>query len=1105
MFSLEVSNRTEILAAGLAEWLRPPLPDPLAPEIIVVQSAGMARWLSLALADAHGVCAHADFRFPAEFIWEVLRRLSPGLPEASAWDERVLTWRVLAELDRLPAEPRYAPLAPYLGDDLGRYQLARRVAGAFTRYLIYRPDWVAHWERGGDEHWQAVLWRRLLGSQPAGAAPHRATLEALARARLRAGDPGGAADGGDAALPARVSVFGIPHLPPAHLDFFAALGARTEVRLFLFNPCREYWGDVVPERALARRGLDPARAETLYFQAGNPLLASLGRQGRDFLDAAQDVATETVESFAAPEPEADRQTLLARLQADILDLRAGDLAGVEPDDSVQVHACHGPLREVEVLYHQLLARFEADPGLRPGDVVVMAPDIEAYAPHVEAVFGTAAVPIPYAVADRPPAAESPLVAAFFRLLGLPQSRFEAGELLALLDVPALRRRFGVEAADLAQIQRGVSEAGVRWGVDEAGRGALGLPATPLHSWRAGLQRLLWGYALPAGGTALFAGTLPAGPVGDGEASLLGRFQGFCEAAFELVTSLARPRPPCAWADDLRALLVRFFAPDDEDRAAFECLLAAVAGLAADAELAGFGAPLPLAAVRRHLMQVLEPARGGGRFLSGGVTFCALLPMRSVPFKVVCLLGLDDGAFPRRDVTPGFDLMAAEPRRGDRSRRDEDRYLFLEALLSARDLLYLSYVGASPRDNAVIPPSALVSELLGVLCAGLSGPAREARLARFVTRHPLQAFSRRYFTGDPRLPCFDPALARAGRLAGRGRGVPAEFVSRPLPEPGPAWRTVSLAQLLRFYRRPAGFFLRERLGVRLAEETPAPATREPFALDGLGEWSLDQYLLRLCREAQGLPAPENFTQADFAQDAAAGGPAPGFEAAWERAVAADLLPHGAVGRATCRRRWERVTALAERLPSPDQDLPPLSLAFEVGDYRLTGRLDGLTRQGLVLHRAGRRRACDTLELWLRHLALNAALAGGAGPGAALVAVPATSRWHGLDGSVILAPVANAPVLLAELLEIYAQGLRRPLHFCPEVSLAQAASGEDAVCQKARSAWQKLLDQPGREADGYRYAFREAEVLGEEFVRLAQAVFGPLLAALGSAPATGPDRD
>ncbi|MCC6135434.1 MAG: exodeoxyribonuclease V subunit gamma [Candidatus Contendobacter sp.] len=1075
MFHVHQSNRLEILTDRLAELLRQPLRSPLAQEIIITQSNGMARWLALRLADRLGVCANLSFQFPATFLWEMSRAVLRYLPPTSAFEKPILTWRLMALLRDMEDTPRFAEPRAYLGsgdDDFRRYELAVRLADCFDQYLIYRPDWIEKWEAGEDDHWQSELWRRL----GQGGEAHRVQVQHRFRTVLDHGEVN------RRRLPERVAILGIAALPPLVLELLAGLARHLDVHLFLLNPCQEYWGDILAERDLARLGeeVDPDEA---YLTVGNPLLASLGKQGRDFIDALQAYPRAETDDFAEPVG----AELLQQVQADILHLRDRGSDDCPPlvlqptDRSVQVHVCHGPMREVEVLHDQLLALFEANRDLRPSDVMVMAPDIAAYGPLLEAVFDTAPPErrIPFSIADQGLQTENPLVEVFFELLDLGGGRFDAVQVLSLLEPAAVRRRFGLSEDDLGRVRRWVRDTGIRWGIDAEIKSLWQLPATAEHTWRAGLDRLLLGYALPGEGRTLYSGILPYDEVEGGDAQALGGLYGFTETLFGLDARLRERRPLADWVTALHAVLEQFFDPRDREENELQLIRRALETLRANVEHAGLAEPVTLAVIKAALRSQLNvPESGAARFLGGGLTCCAMVPMRSIPFPVVCLIGMNDDAYPRPHRPVSFDRMATKFRRGDRSRRQDDRYLFLETLLSARRCFYLSYVGQNIRDNSVLPPSVLVSEWLDTLDRGFQSADGRRASAQLVVRHPLQAFSRRYFSGDPRRFSYAGEWVAASRQAGRGEQDAVPLLTVALSKPDSALRTVTLDGLIQFFKNPARWLLRERLGVRPEEGEAALATREPFVLGGLERYQLLEEMLELHLERHQAAEIDTIVRA------------------------AGALPHGQIGECVFTQAQERVVRFAGRLGRvlPRRAGEPLVVDVPLGEFRLMGQLGGLTPHGWLGYRLAGMKANDYLNLWLHHLALNAVAADG---------LARHSQWIAEDREVELTPVEGADAHLRALLEMYWQGSQRLTHFFPKSALAYVEAlrkdknqDTDKALRAARQVWEGSAygDNRAERNDAYyQLAFRGTDPLDEEFVTLALAVFGPLFAQVEPAAA------
>lgn len=1070
------SNHLEVLVERLAELLRQPLHSPFTREIIITQSNGLARWLQLRLADHLKISAHLDFKFPEPFIWDMVRRVLPALPQTSAFDPPVLRWRIMALLANLGSDAEFAALRGWLGadgDDFRRYELASHISDCLHQYLTYRPDWIHAWEQDTEaaSDWQAALWRQLTANGPA----HRGQMQRQLQAELHGKQAQAQLQ---KRLPERVALFGLAVLPPSYLSLFAELAHCMDVHLFLLNPCQEYWGDIYAERDLAHFSaeVDP---EAEYLSIGHPLLASLGKQGRDFFDLL--LCYPQIESSAFVTPHAKQA--LQHLQADMLHLRERGSSAYPPlllepqDRSLQIHICHSPMREVEVLHDQLLELFATQPDLHPSDVMIMAPDIACYGPLIEAVFGTAPSErrIPFSIADQGLPTENPLVEAFFTLLDLSGKRFDATQVLGLLEVPALSRRFALTESDVRRIRRWVHEVGIRWGINADVKDSWGLPVTAEHTWQAGMERLFLGYALPGSGRELYAGILPYDEIEGGEAQALGGLQSFLNALFSLHSGAAQSRTPEEWIPSISGWIEDFFAPREHEESQLQVLRDALEQLGATVQIAAFSEAVSLAVIKSALRELLTtPESGADRFLGGGVACCAMIPMRSIPFPVICLLGMNDAAYPRPQHPLSFNLLNTSFRRGDRSRRRDDRYLFLETLLSARRCFYISYVGQSIRDNTPLAPSVLVSELLEVLERSFifRDPAHPSVASHFTSRHPLQPFSPRYFSGAGDCFSYAQEWLDASRQAGAGTADVPALLTSALPAPDVARRWLSLEELLQFLKHPTCWLLKERLGIKIDRGEEALAISEPFVPDALENYQLLNDMLELHREGQDALAIQALLRAN------------------------GMLPHGQVGECVFSDSFERVARFAGRLGRvfPRRGLEALELDLTLGEFRLSGRICGMTPHGWVGYRMAKMKAADYLQLWVHHLAVNALNNEG---------VVRESYWVAEDQLVMLNAVENPLELLQDLLELYWQGMQRLLHFLPKSALQYAHTwcdkgDADLALGKARLVWEGSEQQTGeRGAADYQLAFGSSDPLDAEFRDLAVRVFAPLFAHIQAA--------
>lgn len=1083
LFTVYHSNQVDVLKTILVELIRiNPLENPFEKEQILVQSPGMSQWLKMELAKEFGVAANLEFPLPATFIWDMFTQVLADVPKRSAFNKEAMTWKLMHLLPGLLNEASFEPLARYLqddSDDSKLYQLAEKIADIFDGYLVYRPEWIASWEAGQtvpeleDEHpWQPVLWQALydhtvtLGQSPY----HRANLYEHFIDTLEN------FNGNFDHLPKRLFVFGISSLPPRYMDALKAIGEHIDVFLMFTNPCKHYWGDIKDRKQLAKinnirrkrffmdgsnvNPLDdlspikhlPIAGEDLHIEdmVGNGLLASMGKLGRDNLFLLTELECEQNEIFVNIE----RDSLLHQLQADILNLEEHqDDEQIDSsqhkqvvslgDKSLSLHSCHSPMREVEVLHDQLLAMFDADPTLKPRDIIVMVADINAYSPAIQAVFGNAPGErfIPYSISDRTADQESPILAAFMQLVNLPNTRCLASELLELLETPAILKRFDLSEDDFLQAKQWVEESGIRWGLDSHTGSEFELPETRQNTWQFGIQRMLLGYAMPesAGLFEAQEGSLsPYNEVQGMGAELAGKLAHFIQQISQYRRKLSHVQSIDAWRETLVAMLDDFFSVELEGEMALKSIRDTLSQLKEQLTDAAFDDALSPSIVSQYLQNKLSGTRVSQRFLAGQVNFCTLMPMRSIPFRTVCLLGMNDGVYPRSMPPEGFDLMTGRTKPGDRSRRDDDRYLFLEAMLSAQQSLYISYVGRSIQDNTERVPSVLVSELMEYCHQNycLNGDqdqpvddSGDKLLNELVNVHAMVPFSPSAFQGSQSSYAKEwipAALTQSNQSQGHARG---EF-NRALDDYllGATFPIeLDLVELQRFWRLPVQYFFNRRLKVMFEPPLPVMEDDEPFVLGGLESYQMrDELLETLLETAITQPSAKADVLKHFMSEQRAQG----------------KLPVGAFGDIEFETNRVQAEELVDKLAflsgAPQDDLE-IDLTFDVlgegKNIRLTGWLTQCYQSGLIRYRSGKIRAQDYLAAWIDHLAMSAS------------GYPRKTHVIGYDrkeGAVHLvypamADAAQAKQLLAELVRLFFEGMTKPLPYFPKTALACVEAG------------------------------------------------------------------
>ena len=1045
-FLIHASNRLEALAARLADEMRQRPGDPLLAERIVVPHPTLGQWLRLQLATQLGIAAHLRIELPAEFAWAAMREAVPALSAVPVFEPAYLRWRIFERLGRWDSDDE---IARYLadGDSRKRFELADRLAIAYDRCLVFRPDSIRAWQAGESSQWHGRLWAELAADHVPGQqvkSPHWIdALDVYRSARV-----------GQTARP-RVSFFAVATMSPSFLQMLHLASAVMEIHLFLLSPRRDFWTNV------------PPRNPGGYYAENNELLEAWGRPARDLQALLQGQQAAVVVNQPAAQDQPSGRTCLDAVQAEVIGA-AAPAAALGPDDSIQVHVCHSPAREVEVLHDRLLGLFDQYPDIQPADVLVLTPDLDTYAPIIAAVFG-AADRIRFQIGRRR-FNEGAALTAFLDLLELPGSRYTANAVLAPLRAASVRACFGIGEHDLEGIRDAVRRAGIRWGLDAAHRTELDVPASPNHNWHHGLRRLLLGYAIDADADVLLDNITPCAldrwgfRTGAADYERLGRFLRYCELTFALDDWSQAAHRPSEWAARLRTdVLARFFG--DADRGStpevsreLSTVARLIDGFATECDNAGTNTPVPFEVLRDVLSEHAAATTRGVPRLADGVTVTGLTVGQALPAKVVCAVGMNDGAFPRRPPAMPFEFLAGlfgEDARqlGDRDVRDDDRFAFLEAVLAARRHLLLTYTGRDLQEDKPTPPSVVVSELIEYLDRRFPDAAGKGDPGRWQTRHPLQPFSPRYFQPDePALFSYSAPMAAAATALGAAGGVPDRFAG----ELGatPTAPEIELEDLIRFAVSPSKHFVRRRLGLHLDVRDDELDDDEPFQLDALQAWQLKSGL------------------ADWGKPS-------GVRSA-RLAAASGLLPPGNMADIQHRESAGEVARLHEALQPYRDHNATAEVDAVINDTRIVGVVEQFhgEKNELMWWRIGAIRAKDRIAVWLRLLALTGAR------DCRLTAYLFGSK-NGESSTLAGPSPEQARELLGDWVATWQQGQRKPLPFFAETSWGWAAKQSSTA---VASAWSGQAWSEGNDAV-HRMIFGD-EPVDDSFKDLASRLLGPL---------------
>jgi len=1087
MLNIIQSNRMEALQAQFHQLLKiNPLQSPFDKEVVLVQSPGMSQWLKIGLSENLGVAAQVDFPLPSSFIWQLYQQLLPNVPKESAFNKPNLAWKLFAILPTCIDEPLYLPLKTYLEGDIDgqkTFALCEKIADVYDQYLMYRPHWIAKWDSGTDElddvditiaPWQPDLWRRIvkLSKQLGQSQFHRANMQGQLLSALESMD--------SSLLPKRISLFGISAIASSQLDVFEALSKKTEVFLFFFNPSEHYWGDIIDEKTAAKINAKYAKMPLVeaqqkkqtnpdeeYYFIGNPLLSSWGKLGRDYFEQLVQLDARWIDGFI----DAFDDTLLGQVQSEIYQLAfkgesltdnkewfindEGKLPISAHDTSITLSDCHTPLREVERLHDYLLNLFNQNPTLTPKDIIVMMPDVGTYSPYIEAVFGGAQGSrfIPYALADLAIEQEKPVLSSFASLANLPFSRFGVSDILDLLQVTQIAEKFGLEAHEYEQIHYWLERVGVKWGINAEHKQSFDLPAIDLNTWQHGLNRLLLGIAM-RDEQCPFNGIYSADEVEGMALDTLNKLVHFIDVLQDFKAKLTPDDTLSNKAHILSELLNAVYESESDDSWDLLLLQKVLEDIAKHHDNGDYSKAVSQRIVSYLIKQGIQEKGVGQRFLVGQVNFCTLMPMRAVPFKVVCMLGLNDADYPRTVQPIGFDLVPySKKQKGDRSRKLDDRYLFLEALLSARDNLYMSYIGRSCFDNQPRMPSTLVSELLEYIGRSfkLSEPSDKSLPDCLISQQHLQPFNSQYY-----LPA-STEQAGVNNHSYNPIWLPSEAIE---PKAITALNVtppelLDLDVFIRSVCHAQESFYQQSLGLRLPQFNDIAKDEEPFSLDALRRYFyLDEIL-----EANINNTPLST----------------------EQILQRGELPQANVGSLIYEGMQHRVDALAgqvkEQIKAGKSE--PIEVLLALENTTIEGWLNHVYMQKQVFYRSASIKAKDLIKGFLYHLAAQS------------MQQEVETLLLGLDKQISFAPMskANADLLLADWFELYKALRNAPVAFFPVSGYEYVKSGGDMA--KANSKFSPQYIGRGEGENPYiRLTVQSLNDCQEEFIKWSEKLLAPL---------------
>ncbi len=1061
MLRLFQSNKMRNLAVAFCKN-EPEMRDPFKSSTVIIQSFELRYWLQMQIAQFTGISSNIDFQLPAAFLWKLYKCLTPEISdlERSPFERERMVWRLMRILDKNQSFNQ--DIAIYLQQkekrNLRLYELSNELASLFDEYLMYRPDWVLDWESSSrtsaskDEEWQVSLWRELREDLGDKSRLHRAALHKLGMSKINR----------DAGLPwSRLSIFGISSMPPLQIETFHRLSELIDVDIYFLNPCHEYWGDIISETERARRSLKAIRNNTSpdlhedYFEIGQPILASLGQLGRDYFELLNGIENlQTFDIFSEPSSETNlgyvkKQIFSLSYSKDKDLLKKSGRETLKSDQSIQIHCCHSRTREIEILKDQIFRALSEIEDLQPKDILVAAPDIQLYSALIRANFKNE---IPFSINTSALKADSFFFNSVIKLLSLSDSRITSQEIIELLEVPAIARAQAIKSDDLEKLAIWINDSGIRWEIDgESKNNNWGLPPDDRNTWRFGLDRLLMGVVMRENNGPWHE--IQPREISLSDTSLLESLCRFIDNLDKLRKQINNQYPIEKWLEILKELLEEFFDPRDSEIMAERQVRAALEDLRSETLGADFTDDISRETLLRALRGKLEDRTSITRSTSGGITFSNLLPMRGIPYRMICILGLNQGEFPRTENPNTFDLRleTKDKRKGDRSRDKEDKYIFLESILAAEEIFYVSYVGQNSTQSFSPTPSAIVSEWHEYL----ETIFEENKLVT----HKLNPYDSEYFQGDNAQTFSNTWFSEAERkryATQEGKAINDQT----LP-----YDHVNLSELRAFFSHSARFFLQKKLGVYYEKEANTILDTEPFEISSLDDYKISETALESLK--QNEPIDDLFSQT----------------------LHTGLIPSNALGATLLTKAIRRGEAIYSAIENELESKRQIQREVTIGPFKLQIDIQNVYKEVIIQARVGRLKDRQILQDWITHLAAN------------LIEEIETKLVHRGDKNQIrtisLQPIEakTAEKYLSVFLEIYQDSLKVPVFFPPKESRAlnrEIKKGKDQklALDKLAAEWSNEYSFSEGPDPYWNNLFDVTKSFNENFADLATEIWGPL---------------
>ena len=1029
MVQLYTSNNLSTLLNIFIKKNRQNENDIFDSNIVVIQSQSMKQWLSLEIARKFGVCINFNFLFPHNFFTYIANCFSKKDEFSFPHSIDIMTWQIMKLLPDFISFSEFEKVKHYITKNptLKSYQFANEIASLFDRYLIFRDDMFLK-QKNKKQDFQSVLWKKIIEENKFS---YNAVLDNIKKENLIK------------KLPSKVYIFGISYLPTLYLSFFDAVSKLTEINFFLLKPSREYWGDFT-SKSEKKRIMKKQAGDKTYIKDNNTLLECFGIQGRDFYDNILNFDwNEDDSNFIQNES----KTLLSKIRNDFLNLQKREKKKVlnEDDSSIQIHSMHSKKREVEVLQDYLFNFISEDENLKPSDILITAPDIESYIPYINLVFSTNLF------------LDSTIPEAFSLILSIVNTRFEAGKVLEILEKDVISKKFLLDEDELTTIEFWIKSLNINWGVNEKSKKEINLPETYENTWQYGIDRLMLSYFMQSKENEVFCDILPFNNFDGTYRNTLGKFVDFLSKLFELNKSIKSPKNLNEWGLFFNKVLDDFiFEP--ETNGDTKPIRDIVNNLKTDFNISEFKEELDFAIVKTHIEKEINNLNSNKSFTKDGFTFSSMLAFRSIPFKIICVLGMDSN-FPGSDGKMSFNLMAENFQKGDKSKTNDDAYLFLETLLSAQDKLYISYVGQDIKDNSKKNPSIFITELIDYIETNF------INTEHLLTNHKLQGFSHHYFNGKTKnlFSYSKENLEIAKSFFQENKSQKNSIEVKTISEQKEV-DSITLNSLCSFFKHPVKYFMNKNLDIYLKEKIEKELdAKENFKIEnGIEKNEIFNFALNHIKKNKTFEEFYNIKKKE------------------------GVLPHNKLGEMDALKLFNTAQKVIKKAKEHIDDIKQdkeIEVLISIDNLKIEGTIKNIFENKLLIFK-DTIYTKDKIEAWIYNLILSLEMKD----------IKKTIMVS--SDNMFLFPKLEreeAENILNVLVQKYREGLKNPIHFFPETSYQYVkANDKDKKFQELKSNWFKenRYDQYNENQDIYNQTyFKEKNPIDKNFIKNSDEILFP----------------